>query len=415
MKRFLVMGMFAACLCSGQSGMNDPRVRYVSKMGSDSNDGSSWDRAKLTVAAAVNALVYSGTPGSGGHHVGQINIGPGVFVETATPIEWNERLTIIGSGSTDDATNSGTVIKLGANRNTALFSYTSDFAQLAQPYSHYLQMRDVTLDGNSGQNTAGVSDLVRQIGGGFNNSYQNVSFINASHFGFYQERHAVNVALYSCTFSNDLGGAMYFHDTDGSNIVTVVDTQIDNSGPNAITIEQTDTDNGSANSFSFINLKTESTLPAGNHAHVINLKPRPSGGGFPVGISVLGGYGINTVGSAVSFAHEDAGNGPSGKWLLQNISGSYPRVLLSDKTGAYSAGSATGFLSSNDITPGYSYAHTPEFEGPAGTFISYGSGAPNGQVKANPGSIWIQTNGGAGSTFWVKESGMGTDSGWAAK
>ncbi len=40
--------------------------------------------------------------------------------------------------------------------------------------------------------------------------------------------------------------------------------------------------------------------------------------------------------------------------------------------------------------------------------------APEGSVTANVGSIYLRTDGGAGSTFYVKESGTG-NTGWVAK
>lgn len=47
-----------------------------------------------------------------------------------------------------------------------------------------------------------------------------------------------------------------------------------------------------------------------------------------------------------------------------------------------------------------------------GLFVGYGD--PNGVVTANPGSIYLNRNGGTGSTLYVKESGAG-NTGWVAK
>ena len=43
-----------------------------------------------------------------------------------------------------------------------------------------------------------------------------------------------------------------------------------------------------------------------------------------------------------------------------------------------------------------------------------GAGSPEGVVTAPKGSTWRRTDGGAGTTFWVKESGSG-NTGWVAK
>lgn len=55
----------------------------------------------------------------------------------------------------------------------------------------------------------------------------------------------------------------------------------------------------------------------------------------------------------------------------------------------------------------------PETEADAHS-IKWGSGDPNTVVTANPGSIYMNTLGGAGATMWVKESGTG-NTGWVAK
>ena len=44
-----------------------------------------------------------------------------------------------------------------------------------------------------------------------------------------------------------------------------------------------------------------------------------------------------------------------------------------------------------------------------------GTGDPTGVVGAPVGSIWSRTDGGVGTTLYVKESGGGGTSGWVAK
>lgn len=46
--------------------------------------------------------------------------------------------------------------------------------------------------------------------------------------------------------------------------------------------------------------------------------------------------------------------------------------------------------------------------------ISSGTGSPEGAVAANVGSLWLRTDGGAATTLYVKESGLG-NTGWIAK
>lgn len=44
-----------------------------------------------------------------------------------------------------------------------------------------------------------------------------------------------------------------------------------------------------------------------------------------------------------------------------------------------------------------------------------GTGDPNGVVSGNVGDLYTNKSGGANTTLWVKESGSGTNTGWAAK
>lgn len=43
-----------------------------------------------------------------------------------------------------------------------------------------------------------------------------------------------------------------------------------------------------------------------------------------------------------------------------------------------------------------------------------GTGSPEGSITATVGSLWTRTDGGAGTTFYVKETGTG-NTGWVAK
>ena len=47
-------------------------------------------------------------------------------------------------------------------------------------------------------------------------------------------------------------------------------------------------------------------------------------------------------------------------------------------------------------------------------WISTGPGNPEGVISAQPGCIFIRTDGGAGATLYIKETGSG-NTGWVAK
>lgn len=50
-----------------------------------------------------------------------------------------------------------------------------------------------------------------------------------------------------------------------------------------------------------------------------------------------------------------------------------------------------------------------------GSNISAGVGSPSGVVTGNPGDLYLNQSGGAGTTLWVKESGTQTNTGWVGK
>lgn len=44
-----------------------------------------------------------------------------------------------------------------------------------------------------------------------------------------------------------------------------------------------------------------------------------------------------------------------------------------------------------------------------------GEGSPEGVITGSPPDIYLNKSGGAGTTLYVKESGIGTNTGWVAK
>jgi hypothetical protein len=47
--------------------------------------------------------------------------------------------------------------------------------------------------------------------------------------------------------------------------------------------------------------------------------------------------------------------------------------------------------------------------------IFVGSGAPNGVITASPPAFYLNKAGGPTATFWIKESGDNTNTGWVPK
>ena len=73
--------------------------------------------------------------------------------------------------------------------------------------------------------------------------------------------------------------------------------------------------------------------------------------------------------------------------------------------------SMPSFLNSPNVL---SHTYAPRYYLPGLCFITSGTGSPEGALSAAVGSIFLRTNGGAGTTLYVKESGTST-TGWVAK
>jgi hypothetical protein len=90
----------------------------------------------------------------------------------------------------------------------------------------------------------------------------------------------------------------------------------------------------------------------------------------------------------------------------ENVSGTERTMLQADPDGGvdlYNTGTLILEVHGSGIT----------VQG-AGNQISAGSGTPEGVVTASKGSIFMRTNGGAGTCMYVKETSTG-NTGWVAK
>ena len=137
-------------------------------------------------------------------------------------------------------------------------------------------------------------------------------------------------------------------------------------------------------------------------------------------------YGMNLAGALTKLTvngNKISGVGTpsarSGILVQSNVSGAVIQGNILD-------GSNGGMTYGVDIRPGcaniivgdnqISGALTaPYIHAGGGRLTSGGSGTPASAITAPLGSTWTRTDGGGGSTFYVKESGAGAATGWAAK
>lgn len=91
--------------------------------------------------------------------------------------------------------------------------------------------------------------------------------------------------------------------------------------------------------------------------------------------------------------------------------------LVDMKTGApsLSGGGMSLLQSFSNALNGTSVSGVSTVTLGTGTKISSGTGGPNGVVSGSPGDLYTNMAGGAGTTLFVKESGVGTTTGWVGK
>lgn len=102
-------------------------------------------------------------------------IGPGIYTEQIQLVNRNIRL--IGSGVDHEAAGNGTVLKLPDATNDNLIEHTAAFTD----YPHAVHIANMTLDGNSANNTSGSCLYLRN--GGFNTIIENVHLKDAENYG----------------------------------------------------------------------------------------------------------------------------------------------------------------------------------------------------------------------------------------
>ena len=116
--------------------LNAVGIVYVSKTGSDSNDGQTWATAWLIVAHATATAPTKS----------EIRVGVGEFVED-TQINWRQQQSIIGAGP------GSTVIKLADGTDADLIVSDTSFA--TTDYHHNAAIRNLRLEGNKANNSSG--------------------------------------------------------------------------------------------------------------------------------------------------------------------------------------------------------------------------------------------------------------------
>jgi hypothetical protein len=123
------------------------------------------------------------------------------------------------------------------------------------------------------------------------------------------------------------------------------------------------------------------------------------------GTFLVAGQGVFPGGTA----RASIGSGADGLIALYNSAGTdFSRLQFGGTTSSFPA------LKRSSAELQVRLADDSGFAAQQSLYIRYGSGTPEGAVTAPVGAIYSRTDGGAGTSFYVKESGTG-NTGWVAK
>ena len=372
------------------------KVRYVSRDGSDRNDGHTLGSAKRTVAAAVRSLPDE-EEGAKATKAGDIYIGAGLFVEHDTPIECSSNIRFhgvgvgLGVGSSDGET-TGTVIKLGDNRRTHLFAPRPTF----EDWAHGVTFERMTLHGNN-KNNAGDFDLIRLKRPGFNTALRDVFLHDAPRTGIHVEEAASNFYMFNITGAGCKKHFFKYESLEGTNNVSIAmfGIQIDCCGRHPIQIDNRADGWGH---FAIYGLEAEAPIPR-EHQSIVRYNPIGGANGLSLTIDNIMAWKARDAvqpDEAIVLIEDGSGSGPLTTY--RNLVGDgYEWVYRDRKAGINSKQSE---LAKFGRSPWTSMQLGPV------TWATATDG-PEDQVTAPPGSLCSKTDG----TLWVKASGMDSK-GW---
>lgn len=142
----------------------------------------------------------------------------------------------------------------------------------------------------------------------------------------------------------------------------------------------------------------------GDTTSVFNTDVEDWNTGVYVGFSGDGPFSVREEGNATDWEVASGVNGTS-------FEGALFSTMSDSGTNTIYSSHANGGVIQSKVASGFVLGAGPG----AGCVFNTGAGSPNGGVTGNPCDIYLNTNGGTGTTLYVKETGSGTSSGWVAK
>lgn len=137
-----------------------------------------------------------------------------------------------------------------------------------------------------------------------------------------------------------------------------------------------------------------------------------TGGGRNVGIALIMKMQETITRWCRAIWCSSQGSETAGDAIYVDGPGGWTNVLVAKDSGGSTVAQIAG---NGDATFNFINSYGFVRRGDPNRFVSWYDGDPNGVVSASPGAMILNTAGGAGTTLFVKESGVGTNTGWVGK
>jgi hypothetical protein len=397
---------FAELYAGSSSGAPGTGTVFVSKLGSDSNNGLSWGSAKLTIAAAIGVLGGENAPR------GTVYIGPGTYNESNLPC--NEGMQFVGHGTSFNA-NGGTRIIQANGANQHIFRKATTVT--AGDYFHGTVFRNIHFGGNRENNTAGSLVYLPVMHGGWGMAFYDCHFNRAPAYGVYHTGNCLDLSFFNCVFTKCSLGATYSEMTAGAGYTwAMYGSQVDDCGNAANAGTFTFRDNTTSydlRQVSIYDTKVEQGVTSdGVGDPVISLESvAQQAKGFRVNVVNLNVMRLDAATMATAIVREYGGHvdAQESRVTLRNVSGRrYTNVFYSAKTALTIQGEplrsynnpATADTNSRQVYE----ASTHRVEHFSGVERRAGSGVPT--MTAPNGSLYQNTAGvGTADNLYVRRGG----------
>lgn len=248
---------------------------------------------------------------------------------------------------------------------------------------------------------------------GFQTYFKNVFFRNAPAFGVDFAGAITNMNFLQCGAVKCQEGFAHVFYPDTGNLMNFSlsgTTQLDDCGPAPLFFE--DRGDGGVNIAHIENLECEAATTADVHDAIVRYHKIDGNNPMHFNIGTVNAWRAGALGNGTAVVHEMSGG--AARWNIYGgvFEDGYTEEFRSDHRN-FGTGPNTGQQTGQPILFGlHAGPRVSRWFGKVQQWS--GSGSPEGVVTAPVGSTYQRDDGGAGTSFYVKESGTG-NTGWAPK